>query len=226
MRLFIIYCCCCFTFSVASAQNRDRLGALPTININKKLGNQWKVNFKTEARQTFSEGLFAERDTYTYQYVHTDLSLLAATKIGLNNGLAFGYLARIKDDGFAYRFIQQFTITRRVAGYRLAHRFVSDWTFDQEEDMELRLRYRVSLELPLSGQDVDPKECYLKVNNEYLNGFQGGEYDLETRIIPLLGYLITDSNKVELGVDFRVDGFVDENTRNRFWVAINWFVVL
>ena len=113
-----------------------------------------------------------------------------------------------------------------MSGFRLAHRFTADQTFSPSEKSEFRLRYRLTTELPLNGQSADAKEFYLKVNNELLNSFQGKEYDLELRLVPLLGYTVTDNHKLEIGPDYRLNRFLQSEARNRFWLSINWFIEL
>jgi hypothetical protein len=90
----------------------------------------------------------------------------------------------------------------------------------------VRLRYRLSLELPLNGTQVDAGEWYLKVNHEYLNAFQDRNYDLELRLVPVLGHLVNDRNKWEMGIDSRVNGFLAEDTRWTFFWALAWYYIL
>lgn len=106
----------------------------------------------------------------------------------------------------------------------MAHRFSSDQTFNSENPRELRLRYRITAEIPLNGQSVDPGEFYLKLNNEYLNSWQDGEYDLEIRLVPLAGFEFTDNNKLEFGLDYRLSSFLDGSSRNSFWFNIGWYL--
>ena len=120
--------------------------------------------------------------------------------------------------------MQQFVVIQKFTNFRLAHRFLSDQTFSVLESPDFRLRYRVSFELPLNGQSVDPKEFYFRVNHEYVNGWQGGDYDLEVRLIPTIGYDFTDSFRLEAGLDYRVDGFIRSETEHTFWSSIGIFI--
>ena len=94
------------------------------------------------------------------------------------------------------------------------------------EKPEFRLRYRIASEVALDGQSVDPREFYFKFNNEYLNSWQDYGYDLEIRLVPLLGYNLKSTNKIEMGLDYRVNSFLNNNTRHSFWVNLNWFIEL
>lgn len=203
--------------SNAYTQSNSRLGLLPSVNVNKKLQRDWSLNFKAESRQA----LF--HDGFQYDYLLTDLSLAAATKTGINTTVAAGYLIRIDGETIRHRTFQQLSTVRRYPFFRLSHRFSSDQTFQQGGDSEYRLRYRLSSEIPLEGRSVDPGELFIKINNEYLNSLKGEEYDLEVRTAAFLGYAITPSNKLEAGLDYRIDSFLNGRARNRFWIGVNFF---
>lgn len=210
--------------NTACAQSTYLIGGLPSININKKLKNDWYLNTKIESRQLLQSGDFNGNIYEQYKYGLTDLSFITAKKVGLNSRIAGGYLVRFEDGELSHRLIQQYIIVQKMSGYRLAHRFLSDQTFSNRENPEFRIRYRITSEIPLNGASVDPGEFYLKINNEYLNSLQGSEYDLEIRLVPLLGYDFTDFFKVETGLDYRVNSFLNNNTRHSFWMVLSFFI--
>jgi len=209
-----------------SAQNTYKIGLLPSLNINKSLGNDWKLNLKIESRQILKEGIFKQNNDWNYNYLQTDFAFVGSKTLALNHIVAGGYMIRIRRDEIIHRFIQQYTYVKRYSSFRLAHRFSTDQTITQDEPTEYRIRYRITTEFPLNGTSVDVKEAYLKINNEYLNDFKGDNYDVEMRLIPAIGYKLTENNKVELGIDYRFDAFVDEGSRNRFFGFINWYTKL
>jgi len=205
------------------AQGRYQAGLMPSINYSAGIGDGWKLNFKAESRQRFILGTFGESGETGYKYILTDLAAVASKKVGLNNSLAGGYQLRIREGELIHRLIQQFSVLHRFDNFRLAQRFAADQSFFENGKMELRLRYRLSSEFPLNGQTVDPGEFYLKINNEYLNAFYNSNYDLEIRVAPMAGYEFTDQNKLEVGLDYRVSGFINNVSRNNFWITLNWF---
>lgn len=220
LALFLMFHILC------QAQATYRAGLLPAVNLNKKLGRDYSVNAKVESRQLLSEGSFEDRHEVDYQYVLTDISLVLSKKVGVNNTLAGGYLVRIRHGVPAHRLIQQFTMVRRYADFRLAHRISADQTLGGGEKTEWRLRYRISAELPLTGQAVNAREFYFKANHEYLNAFQGGGYDLEIRLVPLLGYAFTDNSKLEFGPDYRLGSLTGTYPTHSFWWSCTWYVSL
>lgn len=206
------------------AQSTYQLGGLPSLNLNKKLRNDWSLNMKIESRQLFRRGGINGIVDKNYKYVLTDFSIIAAKKIGLNSRIGGGYLIRVEEGGLSHRFIQQYIIVQKLSGFRLAHRFSTDQTFSESEKPEFRLRYRIASEIPLNGESVDPGEFYLKINNEYISSLQSLAYDLEIRLVPLIGYDITDRFKVETGLDYRVKSFISDNTKHNYWMNLNFFI--
>lgn len=199
------------------AQSSFQLRILPSLNINKKLPRDWSVNFKTESRQSLY------REDFDYDYLLTDFSMAVAKKTGISTSFVAGYLLRVAEEGLINRTIQQMNIIRRYVGFRVAHRISADQTFQEISDSEFRLRYRASAEIPLNGQSLDPKEFFLKLNNEYLNELYKGAYDLEIRGATYIGYTITPANKMELGIDYRWDSFVTGSPRHRIFIGLNFY---
>mgnify|MGYP005849244377 CR=1 FL=1 len=208
------------------AQNTYQLGILPGLNINKSLKKNWWVNTRVESRQLFQRGEKRGTTEKAYNYVLTDWSVVAAKKVGLNARVAGGYLIRFEEGEVFHRFVQQYTVVQKLLGFRLAHRFLSDQTISKKEAADIRLRYRITAEIPLNGKSVDVKEFYVRMNNEYVNSFQANEYDLEIRLVPLLGYVIARHFKIEGALDYRVNGFIQNKTRHSYWFALNLFVDL
>jgi hypothetical protein len=226
MKKGILLIFCVLIGSQIFGQSEYRVGFLPSVNVNQKLNNHWRLNYRSEFRIIGATGTFGEANSSAPEYALTDLSVVAARKIGLNNSLAAGALLRIRGTELNYRFIQQYTIVKRYSGFRLAHRFSTDQTFVKNEPMTFRLRYRISTDFALNGETVDNNEFYIKINNEYLVSLKGNSADLEIRLVPFLGFAVNDDNKIELGLDYRIDGFLNNETRNNFWLSINWFLTI
>lgn len=212
IKLFIFL----FIISIEGrGQNTVESGLMPSLNLNKKLPKDWALNFKTESRLSLQE---------EKEYLQTDLSLLTSRKIGFNSTLAMGYLVRVPNGAaLRNRFIQQFIIVNRYSSLKLSHRFGTDQTFGGGDPSVYRLRYRLSAEIPLSGQSTDPGEFFLKFNNEYVNSMEEATYDLEVRGLAFLGFAVSPKAKMELGLDYRVGSFFEPNMRQRGWLALNYY---
>ncbi len=205
---------------ISKTQTSFQLGALPSLNFNAKLPKDWSLNFKAESRQALYN------ENFDYDYLRTDISLGGGKKIGINTTLSMAYLMRIDNNTISHRAIQQLSFVRRYTGFRLSHRIAADQTFSKQESTEIRLRYRLSSEIPLQGQSLDPKEFFLKLSNEYLNAFERDEYDLEIRLAAFIGYALSAANKLEIGLDNRLDSFINNGVRNRMWIGINFYQAL
>jgi hypothetical protein len=161
---------------------------------------------------------------FAYGYALSDFSALAGRKTGLNSKVVLGGLVRLEPDAILYRSIQQFIFHSKVEALRLVHRISADQTFSSKELPEFRLRYRLSAEVSLSGQRVDIREFYFKFNTELLNSIQSNVVELEFRVVPNIGYVINERQKIELGLDNRFDSFMDSQARVTSWISINWYL--
>lgn len=201
------------------AQTGLQFGVLPALNLNKKINPQYKLNFKLEARQ-----VIIENGENSPNYELTDFALILARQTGLDHTLAAGYLIRFRNQQLIHRSIQQWTFPSQLANLGLVHRFVFDQTFSASEATQFRLRYRAAIQLPLNGLALNERELYLKLSNEYLSEWQAEEFDLEIRGVLSLGYRITDTNKVEMGLDNRYDAFLQGQGRLRSWTVLSWYL--
>lgn len=207
----------------ALAQPNYTVGVLPSINLSTSLPQGFKINLNTESRQTFFNKSPNQNRDFEYEYNLTDITLIVSKKVGLNKTLAAGYLFRINEGALQQRSIQQFIVSTKYENFIISHRIATDQTYLKDESTAFRLRYRISAGIPLNGQTVDPGEFYLKLNHEYLNELQDGIFDLEIRVVPFLGFEISDKNKIELGLDFRINSFLEGASQSRYWTAINWY---
>jgi hypothetical protein len=199
-------------------------GVLPQINLNVPLIKDWRLNAKVESRQLFSKRQFDKNFKTTYRYDLTDIAFIASIKAGANSSLGMGYMIRFRDNAVTHRFIQQYSIVKKHDQFRFGHRISTDQTIRNNNSVQLRLRYRVGLERALNGTDVDPKEFYFKLNNEYIFSNEGNDRDFELRLIPAFGYAFNEYNKVECGIDYRVSEFMAGASRNQFWLYLGWFI--
>ena len=207
-------------------QSIAEIGLMPIVNINIDLGKNWELNSKWETRHLLRRSLGGQTEEKGLTFLQSDQSAVIARKVGLSSKLAGGYLLRIKDGELTHRLIQQFSIVQRLPSFRLAHRLAADQTYAPGEQTEIRLRYRIGTEIALNGRSADAGELYLKINNEYLGSWQGLDFDLEIRLVPVLGYKFSDINKVELGLDNRFDSFLDRPGRRRHWGVVAWYYKL
>ena len=193
-------------------------GLLPGVNVVRELPKDWSLTGRVEARERLV------REGWAPRHELVDVSLLAARKLGIGTTLMAGYLIRLRQGEQAHRAIQQLAVVRRLARFRLAHRVAADPTWALREAVVLRLRYRLSAELPLSGTTVDTREGYLKLNNEYLGIVQGQERGGEVRLAGFLGYVLRPGRKLEIGLEHRAFTSTITTPVHRTWLGVNYYV--
>ncbi len=207
----------CLSTCILWCQNPGQLGVLPSINLNKKLPKDWSLNVKGESRQV------VYREGFNSQYQLSDVSLAAAKRTGLQSNLAFGYLARLRSAAPLHRIFQQVTLVNGYTGYRLAHRFGADQNFSTQENTVYRLRYRLAGEFALQGLELDPKELFLKAQNEYLAIWQSPTFTPELRLGAFVGYTLSRKQKLELGLDYRCSNWLNSPAQHRYWLALSLY---
>ena len=220
MKLYFV--CILLFCNCLKGYAQNEIGLIPQIISDFKIGSKWKVNSKLEGRQIFFKNPFPN-GLNQREFNRLDVELMATKSINPLQAWGGGYLIRRADNSFTHRFIQQYAITRRLPASRLAHRFRTDQTFVKDESIQFRLRYRLSWEKPLNGLELDPGEFYLKLNHEYLGILQDSKGDLEIRSLASLGYDISDKNKIETGIDYRVENVVSSGLTHRLFLSIGLY---
>jgi hypothetical protein len=209
-----------FVFVSVSGQPGVQLGFLPKINLSVPISERLKSLNSIESRQIVLEDNEAD---LTHKFVLTEITTMLSIKTGANNALNAGYTLLLPDRKPLHRFLQQFNLVHRIERFRMGHRFAFDQTIGDDFPFDFRSRYRISIEMALSGLKVDPREFYLQLRNEYLWSYQSEQSDLEIRISPLLGYAINKMNKIEFGIDYRINEFVLSKSDHDFWITFIWY---
>jgi hypothetical protein len=207
-----------------NAQDSFQVGFLPGINFQGNLKNNMALNLKVESHQQFLSGLYGKTADFHYRYSLTNVSLITYKKVGQKTTLGAGYLVKNTEDIYYHRFMQQYITFKKFRIAQVRQRFMTDQTFSQEEKAEYRVRYRITAEVPFKGPDIDTKELYFKLNNECLNSLQDKHYDLEFRIVPLVGYEFSDASKLEWGLDYRIGHLMSDQSLSSLWLSVNWQV--
>ncbi|WP_113924442.1 DUF2490 domain-containing protein [Cognataquiflexum aquatile] len=207
----------------ATAQENQTFftGIFPEVSLTKKISDVNKLNFKIENQRV----LFDNRDKENPQFTHyrTDLMMFFDHSVRPGVSMALGIFHRFQENENSNRIIQQFAVLQRMRNLRINHRIRTDQTFTRNDDLELRMRYRISGEIPLQGKIVDPKEFYLVISEELIFSYKGGDFEIENRVALALGKLYNSREKLEWGVDYRTDGFIQDGFRTRLWGKISYF---
>jgi hypothetical protein len=212
--------------SAAFYAQRTYVGLFPEFAINFKVNQNWKLTGKVESQhRTFSDD--AQYDnTFRYDFDRTDLQFFAARNLTTRTKVAVGYQYRFNGFGQnSHRTIQQIGWLSNLRSYRLGHRVRADQTF-LDEGISWRLRYRLSSDIALKGQQLDPGEKYLIVSDELISELLNNEFGIENRLVVGLGWYFLNKHKFETAIDYRIDPIVDSPQRNRVWLKFSFYLNL
>jgi hypothetical protein len=224
IRFYLIIFLLLISFANCFGQSQEFFtGIFPEAAVTKTLKNDQKIIFKIEHQDILYNNSDGQNQELQFTHYRTDLMGFYDFKLNPSKRVAFGVFHRIQDGANANRLIQQFASVNRLRGMKLAHRIRTDQTFTKDDPVELRVRYRISTEIPLSGTTLDPGEHYLILSDEPIISFQGGEFEIENRLVFSFGRLITSSQKLEWSLDFRTDKYIQDGFRTRLWAKVGYF---
>lgn len=198
-------------------------GVFPEISLTKKVNQKDKLNFKVENQEILFDSRDLESENPQFSHYRTDLMLFFDRSIRPGVSIALGVFHRFQENEDGNRIIQQFSKLQRMRNMRINHRFRTDQTFTKNDNLEVRFRYRFSIEIPLQGAEVDYGEYYLVLSEEPIFSLKGGEFEIENRTVASLGKLFNSNEKLEWAVDYRTDGFIQEGFRTRLWAKISYY---
>lgn len=201
-------------------------GVLPEVNVSYRWSPNWRVTSQIESMQQVFRKDGAESFRSNYDYIRTDFTNVLSYKLSPEWTLASGYLLRFTQGELVHRWLQQISSAHQKSGLRIGHRLRTDQTFEKSETTEFRLRYRFSAEVPLKGLSVNDNEWYLIASTEMLGSLQRRDLGYEHRFVSSLGYYFNSSNKIEGGIDYRLDRFLEGTPRHRIWWTISYFLNL
>lgn len=179
---------------------------------NKKINNRWNWHHEAQYRN--------------FNFVGDTEQLLLRTGLGYNLtennnnvllGYAFVYSEPYLNDTDAktslkeHRIYQQLISKKAFGRVLIQHRYRFEQRFMQE-DFKLRLRYFLSLNIPLNQPQILDKTFYLSAYNEvFIN--TGSTFFDRNRLYGGLGYRLSKSTRIEAGI---MNQSTSNNSRNQF----------
>lgn len=225
MRLLLLITCS-FMVGLVSLSQRTYSGFFPEIGINKKLGESWKLTAKIESQHIVVSDDTESNWEWAYSHDRTDLQFFVARNLTTRSKTAIGYQYRVSGDGeSSHRTIQQISWLSLFRNYRFGHRVRTDQTFFSE-GTSWRIRYRISSDIPVNGQQLDPGENYIIASNELIAEYLVKDFALENRLVGGIGWYFENKNKFETSIDYRLDPIVHSPQRNRIWLKFSFYLNL
>lgn len=193
------------------------MGILPTINTKYKIGNDWELSSKLEAKQIFFQNPYPD-NLSEIQFERIDFESVFNRTQGPLAGFGAGYLLRYNGDYFIHRFIQQYSTSKKLNNLQISHRIRTDQTLEENKATRYRLRYRIGFKQTLDQSN----DYFFRFNNEYLGTVQDEKGNLEIRAAATLGYNISAKNQFEVGLDYRAGKLIQTKTQHELWLVLNW----
>ena len=196
----------------AFSQSRSSLELLPQLSWNGELGNRWSWSLNTSLESRLSEKTEGQPATtsftpHTFNF-QSGLAYQWTSDLSLSAGYQFG-LRDIDEDeqDIEHRLLQQLSWAQRWGKYRTRARARTEQRFFRSDDWQVRHRWRLrgSLDFPLEGERLDPRETYLNAQVEWLANLfeEASAFYPETRLYAGLGWLINDHYRLENGIEWR-----------------------
>lgn len=196
--------CLLFVFFKAKAQNNTEVLNENVFGLRHSFTKSYSVNFEVSNR-----AFVYTDDTVLYKTKQVQISHFSALKLDLKKSIALGLMYRhreaFEDSSNEIRLTQQYNRKSIIKTLRFGHRFRSEQRF-YDEFTAFRFRYRLALDIPLQGLKLDIGETYLVVTNEgLLTSAKTHKPEIEYRISPSLGILLSEDLNLEFGVELRLD---------------------
>ncbi|NNJ89683.1 MAG: DUF2490 domain-containing protein [Eudoraea sp.] len=196
---------------------------------------QLAVNYEVAPHYRHTFALISRNFVYQDQEIdikgrHLDLAHFSSVEVSSNSSLAIGLLYRFReifenDQGNEFRLIQQFSTRSRPLIVRFGHRFRTEQRFITGSTIH-RFRYRLTLDFPLQGEQVDLNEAYLILNSEMLLSVANArtpQYD--QRFAFTIGWRLTEKSQLQAGLEHRWENYLT-NTRQNTFLTTAFFVSL
>lgn len=139
-------------------------------------------------------------------------------KVQDNQSIALGLQYRLRnpfdggDDQF--RITQQYSINHRPFALRFGHRFRAEQHLYPDRTLH-RFRYRLAVDFPLEGLEVDPGEPYLVGSLEQLwSVARGNSPQYDARLVGQVGWNLDQGLKLQLGLEYRLEEYASDLPRS------------
>lgn len=204
-----------------------RVGLLVNANFNKRLAHGWGVNARLEAREIFFRDSYPQRIQAGLWHERVLVAVTGTKKLNQAHEIGLGYMAhyinRDPDPYFVHRVLVQYVYSRKLGIYRCAHRVIAEGNFRAQTNTNYRLRYRFAMELPFAGDAVDAGEFYARFATEFLLTLPNADWDYEYRAAPFVGYRLGKSQKIEVGIDYRLSRLANPSKQHQAWLHVAYF---
>ncbi len=198
----------------------------PEFSFTWKPEGRWAYNATFSGRNVWMEG--SEQLAGNYSWAHLEARLFATYELFGDNSVGGGYQYRLADPfeeetGYEHRLMQQYAFITFTEARRFGHRIRSEQRIRESGTIQ-RLRYRLSYDFPLQGQQLDAGEAYMILSNEVLWSLSRDLSELDNRVFVGIGWALSRKRKIETGLQFRVEALNTNEPENIFQLITSYFI--
>jgi len=198
----------------------------PEFSFTWKPEGRWAYNATFSGRNVWMEG--SEQLSGNYNWAHLEGRVFATYELFGGNSLGGGYQYRFADPfeeetGYEHRLMQQYAFITFTEARRFGHRIRSEQRIRESGTIQ-RLRYRLSYDFPLEGQQLDAGEAYMILSNEVLWSLARDLSELDNRVFVGIGWALSRKRKIETGLQFRVEALNTNEPENVFQLITSYFI--
>ncbi|MBR9845094.1 MAG: DUF2490 domain-containing protein [Algicola sp.] len=201
-KLLVI--CLVFVTISLKAQDKTEVFNENEFALRHNFNNSYSVNFELSNRAF----LYTNNDIL-YKMRQVEFSHFSAFNLNLRHSIALGIMFRnrdmFEDSSNEIRVTQQYNRKSLFKTIRFGHRLRSEQRF-YDNYTAFRFRYRLAIDIPLQGLKLDVGETYVLITNEgLLTSAKINKPELEYRISPSIGILLSEDLNLEFGIELRLD---------------------
>ena len=202
--------------NIAIGQNNITGYFEPDISINYGVVANYSHNFKISQRS------YIYTDDFQFKARQLDISHFSNLKIRYDQSIALGLQYRFRNvfennRENELRITQQYNITHKSGNIRFGDRFRAEQRISPSLTT-YRFRYRIALDLPLNGEELDVGESYFIASTESLLSLaRGNKPEYDQRITTHIGWLLNNETKLQVGAEYRVENYT-QKTENIFFL--------
>lgn len=211
---FCILLVLCITVN-SNAQKSD-VGNWFAYMGNQKINNKWNWHNEVQYRNFNFAGDLEQlmvRTGLGYNLSENNNNILLGYAYVHSEPYIAGTDAKTRTD--EHRIFQQFITKQQFGRVSVSHRYRFEQRFLQD-DFKMRLRYALSLNIPINKKVMDKNAVYVSLSNEVFINTKQNHYDRD-RIYGGIGYCFSKYVKVEAGV---MSQLLPATSRTQFQIMI------
>ena len=230
MRHFILLLVFLGAVKEMLAQRQTRFVWESAAALNYKIADNWTFNTSLGKRSIWSTVRSNNDQKFTGDLAFLEVNHFATYRINTKMKVSAGYKYRwrepFEESGeYEHRLTQQFAYTHFAEIVRLVSRFRTEQRI-RNDAFAQRYRYRISADMPLSGETLDAREFYLVASTEML--YEAVDVEINTwenRTAGSIGYQFSPNLKAELNLTYRLEN-ITRSTQDFIFIHTNVFINL